>query len=510
MLSIRYSDPLDTEREAKDRKNNNGPALKNNFDITNYVQKFVWSGDSQQAARKLEFSIAYNTPDKDKTFVPLNLKIGGFIYLFYREKDTNPEIEIFQGRIFYRKRVNDSNTFEYSCFDDMIYLAKSNIRAIITGTVAAGIQQVCKEIGIPVGTLPDGLNASVDYIADDKSGTEVLRALFDIQQAADKAVKKDTYYLPVCINGQVNVIKKGELIDGYVATADTNTFSTEHSESIENMVNRIKAVDDNGTICQMFTINDDVTHYGMIQKIYKMQPPKPGETVDNVTAAKAKLARLKDESSMKGIGNVQCITGYSIKVQEEQLTGTFYIKGDTHNFENSVHTMDLTLEYIPNQPEQPEIEQVDYATPVFNSSKERMKNKEGVSNGSANVDSGIAAGWDVWGGQTMANGREGCAEFVGKCGSYYSPFLAGEAKKGIVNCPTMVSDAESVGLLSYDMGNLQKGDVLVYGNDDHVVIYDGQGGYYGNSSSRNVTVHGDDYTQMGGMKVTKVIKASKG
>lgn len=293
--------------------------------------------------------------------------------------------------------------------------------------MAAGIQQVCKEIGIPVGTLPDGLDASVDYIADDKSGTEVLRALLDIQQTADKAAKKDTYYLPVCINGQVNVIKKGELIDGYVATAGTNTFSTEHSESIENMVNRIKAVDDNGTICQMFTINDDVTHYGMIQKIYKMQPPKPDETVDNVTAAKAQLARLKDESSLKGLGNVQCITGYSIKVQEEQLTGTFYIKSDTHNFENNVHTMDLTLEYIPDQPEQPEIEQVDYATPVFNSSKDRMKNKEGISNGSADVDAGISAGWDAWGGQTMNNGREGCAEFVGKCGSYYSPFLAQEA-----------------------------------------------------------------------------------
>ena len=75
------------------------------------MQKLAWSGDSQQAARKLEFSIAYNTPDKDKVFVPLDLKIGGFIYLFYREKDTDPEIELFQGRIFYRKRVTNSYTF---------------------------------------------------------------------------------------------------------------------------------------------------------------------------------------------------------------------------------------------------------------------------------------------------------------------------------------------------------------------------------------------------------------
>ena len=88
--------------------------------------------------------------------------------------------------------------------------------------------------------------------------------------------------------------------------------------------------------------------------------------------------------------------------------------------------------------------------------------------------------------------------------------MAQEAENGVVYCPTMVSDADAAGLLSYDTSDLQKGDVLVYGDDDHVVIYDGQGGYYGNSSSRNVTVHGGDYTNMSGMQVTKVIKASQG
>lgn len=509
MLSIRYSDPPETDAEEKARKENGGEEPKDNFDITNYVQKYTWSGDSDQAARKLDFTIAYNTPDKDKSFTPLNLKLGGFIYLFYRESKTADEIEIFQGRIFYRKRSSDGYNFDFSCFDDMIYLAKSNIRAVINGTVTAGIQQVCNEIGIPVGTLPETLTANVNFIADDKSGTEALKMLLDYQTAADKANGNETKYLPVCINGAINVIKKGEMIEGYTATADTNIISTEHSESIEDMVNRIKAVDDNGTVCQMFTNNDDVKHFGMIQKIYKMQPPKKDETVDNVKAAKDKLVRQKDESSLKGLGFIQCITGYAINVQEEQLQGKFYIKSDSHTFENNKHMMDLTLEYMPDTPETPNIEQQDFAKPVFNSSKGRMKKKRGISDGSSNVDAGISVGWDAWGGQTMDNGSNGCAEFVGKCGSYYSPFLSQEANNGVVYVPTMVSDAESAGLLSYDTSNLQKGDVIVYGDNDHVVIYDGQGGYYGNSSSRNVTVHGGDYTEMG-MPVTKVIKASQG
>ena len=353
------------------------------------------------------------------------------------------------------------------------------------------------------------MNANVNFIADDKSCTEAIRMILDYQQAADAASGKDTYYLPVCINGQVNIIKKGELIEGYTATADTNIIAAEHSESIENMVNRIKAVDDNGTVCQMFTNNDDVRHFGMIQKIYKMQPPKSDETVDNVKAAKAKLSRQKDESSLKGTGYIQCITGYSIKVQEEQLNGTFYIKSDTHQFEHGIHTMDLSLEYVPDTPVMPNIEQVEYATPVFNSSSGRMENQRGISTGSQSVDAGLTAGWQAWGGKTMKNGSKGCAEFAGKCGSYYSPFLAKEARNGVVSCNGMVSDARKVGLLSTNTNDIQKGDILVYGNNQHVVIYDGQGGYYGNSSSRNVTVHSGNYSDIG-MPVTKVIKASRG
>lgn len=510
MLSLRYSDPPETDAEMQDRRKQNGAAPKDNADITNYVQKFTWSGDSEQAARKLEFSIAYNTKAKDETFEPQDLKLGGFVYLFYREDETKDEVKIFEGRIFYRKRTTDSYSFDFSCFDDMIYLAKSNIRAVVAGTVAAGISQVCGEIGIPVGALPSGLNAAVDFIADDKSATEVLRMLLAYQEEADFARGNDTHYVSVCLNGSVNVIKKGERIEGYTATADTNVCSAEHSESIEDMVNRIKAVDDNGAVCQMFTINDDLKHFGMIQKIYKMQPPKEGETVDNIAGAKAKLKRIRDESSLRGLGHIQCITGYAIEVQEEQLKGLFYIKSDAHTFEKGAHTMALTLEYIPEKPEMPIIEQVDYAAPVFSTSGGRMRKRRGIASGSGTVDAGITAGWNAWGGQSMANGSNGCAEFVGKCGSYYSPFLASVARNGVVGVERMVQDADGAGLLSYDTTDLQKGDVLVYGDNDHAVIYDGQGGYYGNSTKRNVAVHGRDYTKMGGMSVTKVIKASKG
>ena len=350
MLKIKYSDTPGGKIIGKD--------------ITSYVTHVTWSGDNEQAARKLEFQIAYNVPNKDKTFQALDLKLGGFVYLYYSESGTSGEMVLFQGRIFFRKRTTNTFTFEFTAYDDLIYVAKSNIRAQMVGRVDGCIQQVCRQIGIKTGDIPS-LSTRVDFIADDKSGTEVIKMLLDSEKAAT-----GNEYTALCIGGAVNVVKKGELIDDYVASNLTNVFSTEHSESIEDMVNRVQMVDENGNIIQTLTSREDLNRFGMIQKIYKSQPPK-GETVDNIKAAKALLKGQKDESSLKGLGYVQCITGYSIKVQEEQLQGTFYIRSDTHEFRNGVHTMSLTLEYLENSPMK--IEQVAYAPAEFVSSDGRME-----------------------------------------------------------------------------------------------------------------------------------------
>lgn len=373
MLTCKYTDPPLTQKEQQElqqKKNSNEPL--SDFDITNFVTKWTWSGDSEQAARKLEFEIVYNTVDKDSVFTALNLKVGGFIYLSYAETEESEPVEIFQGRIFYRKRNSNTFTFSFTCYDDMVYLAKSKVQMLFDGiTVTDAIKQVCAEIGISTAVDMPQINTVVSFIADGKSCTEVFRMLFEYTKADTTNNPNGEDYTVICLNGDVTVIKKGELIEDYIATDLTDIDNSEHSESIESMVNRIKSVDDNGNICQVFTNNDDVTHYGMIQDIYRMQPPKEGETVDNVKMAKARLKRLQDESSIRAIGNIQCITGYTIEVQEEQLKGKFFIKSDTHNFSGNVHTMDLTLEYMPDNPQIPEIEQQDIATPVFKSSKRK-------------------------------------------------------------------------------------------------------------------------------------------
>lgn len=112
-------------------------------------------------------------------------------------------------------------------------------------------------------------------------------------------------------------------------------------------------------------------------------------------------------------------------------------------------------------------------------------------------------------GQHMENGANGCVEAVTKIGARYNPFLADELSKGVVNVDTLVSDAGDK-VIPFDPNNLEAGDVIVYGDNDHVVLADGNGGYVGNSSSQQKVVQGGDYNNMGGLKPTKIIKTGNG
>ena len=113
-------------------------------------------------------------------------------------------------------------------------------------------------------------------------------------------------------------------------------------------------------------------------------------------------------------------------------------------------------------------------------------------------------------GVTMDNGTEGCVEAVTKIGANSSAFLAQELKNGVVNVDRLVEDAGD-NVIAFDPNQLEEGDVIVYGDESdpqrHVVLYDGKGGYIGNSSSRNLVVHESDYTQMGDWHPTKIIKS---
>jgi len=305
-------------------------------DISDYVTTCTWSGDIDQAARKIDFSIAYNT--KDKGFINQNIIVGDTIFIYWTDDSLQgaQAIEIFRGIVFLRNRNTANFTFEFTAYDRLIYLAKSKTtRKFSNITVEAVIEQVCNDNAIEVGSIcPIGVY--VDFIADNQSYTEIMKKAFGYAYA--QTGSQYHFYLN---QDNLYVVDHSETIENYTASDSVNVESSQHSESIEDMVNTIMIVDSNGAEVGRVSNDSDLDAYNKLQGVYKVDPKQ-----DTQSAAQAMLKSVAFKSSLTGIGNVQCITGYAITVQEEQLKGLFTIKSDRHSIQNGIHTMELDLEFL--------------------------------------------------------------------------------------------------------------------------------------------------------------------
>lgn len=205
---------------------------------------------------------------------------------------------------------------------------------------------------------------------------------------------------------------------------------------------------------------------------------------------------------------------------EEKKEGQAYqviVDNVTHKFTNNCHLMDMDLigsflnggsSDSSGSSSGSSADSSSGSGSVFGSGSDFGTGYSSGASRTNQVHEGLTQGADSWVGATMENGTEGCAEAVGKVGSYYSPFLAQESQAGVVNCDDLVRDAGN-NVIPFNANQLEEGDVIVYDNNDHVVIYDGNGGYVGNSSSRDMVVNGSNYWDMDGMQPTKIIKTSR-
>ena len=120
----------------------------------------------------------------------------------------------------------------------------------------------------------------------------------------------------------------------------------------------------------------------------------------------------------------------------------------------------------------------------------------------------VQAGFDALNGYQSPYGSNGCVDAVVKAGAYFNPDLKAEADNGTASVPNLLADMSNKGYsITPWNGQAQKGDILVYGDDDHVVLADGNGGAFGNSSSRGEAMKYSDlnYAFGDGNAPTKVI-----
>ena len=473
MFQLAKINKADTENQQADKLQN--------MDLSAYVLSYTWSGDVEQAGRKLEFDIAYTTKDKDWTNAVLEL--GDEVCLSYTDEVTQETYPVFQGRIFSRSRDSESYAMRFVAFDNIIYLAKSRItRKYANVTVADAIRQTIHDFSIEAGTMPD-LSVVCSFIADDISATDAIKQALSYQSAQD-----GKGYHIYMTDGKLNVVcTNDQVVEKFLISDETNLTGASVYESIEDMVSKVVVVDSAGQTKGEMPNGTDIERFGTIQVICKADPKQ-----DDASQARAMLKTVAHDMSVKALGHIQCIAGFSVDIQEEQLKGRFFIKSDSHRIEGNKHTMDLHLVFNKLLDEQKrELDSASYnANPDYVPPTTSSTTGSYTSGGTAASGDTVDQCMESFDGTVSPYGSEGCVDRATIAAAGYSPFAAQEYNSNVKGRDQLRADAEAHGLaIPYDPSQLEKGDIIMYNRYSkpdpnwHVVVYDGNGGCWGNSSN---------------------------
>lgn len=295
--------------------------LINQLDVSAWVEKITWSGDRNQIARKLSFSLAYSREDSN---IPIPVIDNG---------NTVTMLEatlLFTGVIISISRQESSTVLSVTAVDLAWYTGKVKTYGIYTGFPAEIAKQVCGEYDIMTGRIDDAGGSKEVISAGDKT---IYQVIADAYSDLDYMMYMTGSTLHIAIAGNEIVAELSGDIDVTDAT---------YTSSIENMVNKVVILDDKAAYAGEVTEDTHIRQYGLMQETYKKENDQ-----DMVQAAAKLLKGIEETGSITAIGNLACTAGKAVYITDvnSHITGRFTIQTDTHTFEGAMHTMSLGLEF---------------------------------------------------------------------------------------------------------------------------------------------------------------------
>lgn len=400
---------------------------------------------------------------------------------------------VFFGFIFEKQR-DGKNTISVTCYDQLRYLKNKDCYVIGAMTATEFIKMVAEDFGLKCGYMDNTVWKTPDKpktVFKDKSLQEM------ICQLLDKTViftPNHAFYHLFDDNGELRLASFESMkTDIYIddECMEDVQYTTSIDKDTYNYVKIIRTVP-NGASSKLentFIAKDDknIAKWGRLQ--YLIIPKE--KDINAVAEAKAIMAHKNKktrEIKLKNvIGDVRVRGGSLVYINRNFgdiiVNNYMMVTSVTHTFKTGFHGMDLDLRYVDNDAvyEVAKDEDDEAVKKIEASKKIRSGSATAAGGTSGQVDTAFNAN----NGRVSQYGSEGCVDTACAAGSYYNKDLADEYNKGTSRVDTLRNNLEAKGYVTEQYnGYANKGDLLIYGNDDHVVIADGAGGCFGNSSSK--------------------------
>jgi hypothetical protein len=287
-----------------------------------------WTGSRSEVARKLELKVI-NAP-LDNNIVAPTIELASSILLL---DDTGSEL--FRGFVTDRETNSTTGTITYVAYDLLYYTLKSKATYNFSGKTAEEItRMVCADMEIPVGNLSStGIKQKL-IVKDTTIYDIIMQAYTQAHEQNSKLYKVTASY------GKLNVIEMGKSVCSIHLTEDTNIINSRYTETLANMINKVRIYDGEGNPVGVVQNDSDVSNYGIFQSTYTKEEGK-----DATTTAKSLLNGIDKTFEFECLNYNDAITGYGAVITDSttQLAGVVWIDADTHTWDKGVAKMKLTV-----------------------------------------------------------------------------------------------------------------------------------------------------------------------
>lgn len=298
--------------------------------ISDLVGTITWAGSNNEISRSVQLEVLH--PKHDHYTPRVHPKLGDIVQLL-----SDDGSEIFRGKVFYSEQVSSQGTIQITCYDDAIRLSKSKGTFNFKNATAESItKRVCEEITLPIGELaPTSIPQKMIV-----QGGGLYQTITDAYKGA--GLQNGKRYLPIVMNGRLNVIEVGSTTIDYVLNDVINIISSSFSETADNIINKVKIYDENDSFLDEVSNKESVDLFGIFQDTYTKEQDKQARAV-----ATNMLKPIEQSVDITAIGDVKCMSGFNIKVEDSTtgVVGVFEIISDTHTWSNGQYEVNLQLIY---------------------------------------------------------------------------------------------------------------------------------------------------------------------
>lgn len=304
---------------------------ENPLDIMPLIQSVTWSGNYQQCARVLEFSLVSSATDKKIPMVKCDLGNGVSFMQDNRE--------LFSGFIFTRQKSTEGNLIDITCYDRGIYLKRNEASYKFTGMTPEAIsKRICSDFGISVGNLANtGVKITRNFI-----GTSLYNIILTAYTLASE--KTGEKYLIRFEGSKMSVVKRAVTDETLVIEGGSNLMSASVTESITEMVNQVRIYNSDDVLVGTQSDAEAIKLYGVMQSYMKQS-----DSEDATAKAKKLIANngVSQKITINNLGNIANITGGTVVVREPYtgLYGLFHIDNDIHTWKNGQYYNKLTVNF---------------------------------------------------------------------------------------------------------------------------------------------------------------------